>query len=214
MLTVTRLYDHPAAAAHAVQALDQAGIARDDISLVVNDADPGIVSDGVAVIDPNATQEDHKAAAGATLGTVVGGGAGVLTGLGLLAIPGLGPIVAAGWLVAALTGAGVGAGVGAAAGGLASLLMGVGVSDHDARVYAEGVRRGGALLTVRADEARVAMIEAVLDGRPMAVHRAAHDLAEPEPSHSSLPRPMPEPSRRKRVVSVSPVPGRGLPPSG
>jgi len=81
--------------------------------------------------------------------------------LGALAIPGVGPIVAAGWLVATLTGAGVGA----AAGGLVGSLTGAGVSEADAQVHAEGVRRGGTLVTVRADEAQAGRIETVLDGR-------------------------------------------------
>ena len=80
-----------------------AGIPHDNISIVSNDA------------ENNGKYNDHPGTgAGATFGTVVGGGAGLLAGLGLLAIPGLGPVVAAGWLASTL----VGAGVGAAAGGL------------------------------------------------------------------------------------------------
>jgi len=100
-------------------------------------------------------------ATGATLGTVLGGGAGLLAGLGMLAIPGVGPIVAAGWLVATLAGAGVGA----AAGGLLGSLTGAGVSEADAHTYSESVRRGGSLVTVRADSSMASKIEAFLDGR-------------------------------------------------
>src|SRR4029079_9382938 len=67
-----------------------------------------------------------------------------------LAIPGIGPIIAAGPIVSLLTGAGVGA----VAGGLIGGLTDVGVSESDAEYYAEAVRRGGALVTVRADDAR------------------------------------------------------------
>ncbi|MFC7540541.1 hypothetical protein ACFQU2_15130 [Siccirubricoccus deserti] len=89
---------------------------------------------------------------------MVGGGAGLLAGIGALAIPGLGPIVAAGWLVAALTGAGVGA----AAGGLLGALTEAGVGDEHAHVYAEGVRRGGNLVTLRTDDSRATEAEAIL----------------------------------------------------
>ncbi len=82
-----------------------------------------------------------------------------------VAIPGVGPVVAAGWLVATLTGAGVGAVAGGAAGGLVGSLTHAGVPEQDAHVYAEGVRRGGSLVTVRADEARVAEAERILAGR-------------------------------------------------
>ena len=100
------------------------------------------------------------AGAGATLGTVVGGGAGLLAGIGALAIPGVGPVVAAGWLIATLTGAGAGA----AAGSLLGALTGAGVTDTDAHVYAEGVRRGGTLLSVRITDAQVntAQVEEIL----------------------------------------------------
>jgi hypothetical protein len=89
---------------------------------------------------------------------VLGGGAGLLAGIGALAIPGLGPIVAAGWLVAALTGAGAGA----VAGGVLGTLTTAGVSEADAHVYAEGLRRGGNLVTVRADDARAAEAASIL----------------------------------------------------
>jgi hypothetical protein len=93
------------------------------------------------------------------VGALAGGGAGVLAGLGMLAIPGVGPVVAAGWLVALAAGA-VG---GAAAGGLLGGLVGSGISKEHAEVYAEGVRCGGTLVSVRADEDDQARVEAILD---------------------------------------------------
>jgi hypothetical protein len=77
----------------------------------------------------------------------------------MLAIPGVGPVVAAGWLVATI----VGAGIGAASGGLIGSLVGAGVSETDAHVYAEGVRRGGTLVTVKVDDGLAATIERILD---------------------------------------------------
>jgi len=105
-------------------------------------------------------QESGTAAGtGATLGTVIGGGAGLLAGLGALAIPGVGPVVAAGWLIASLTGAGAGASVG----GLLGSLLGHGVHHDDAHVYSEGVRRGGTVLAVQVEEADAARISQLLD---------------------------------------------------
>ena len=90
------------------------------------------------------------AAAGAVTGGVLGGAAGLAASLMGLAIPGIGPIIAAGPIVATLSGAGVGA----VAGGLIGGLTDMGVSKDDAEYYAESVRRGGALVTVRADDSR------------------------------------------------------------
>ena len=96
---------------------------------------------------------------GAVGGALAGGGAGVLAGLGLLAIPGVGPVVAAGWLVALA----VDAAGGAAAGGLIGALLGSGISAEHAEVYAEGVRRGGALVTVRTTDELNDAASAILD---------------------------------------------------
>jgi hypothetical protein len=92
----------------------------------------------------------------------VGGVGGLLTGLGLLAIPGVGPVVAAGWLVATAAGAATGAVVGGAAGGLVGSLTGAGVPERDAQFYAEGVRRGGTLVTARVDDARASAAREIL----------------------------------------------------
>jgi len=96
------------------------------------------------------TGDATGAATGAVTGGVLGGAAGVAVSLMGLAIPGIGPIIAAGPIVAGLTGAGVGAVAGGLIGGLTSL----GVSEEHAEYYAESVRRGGALVTIRCDESR------------------------------------------------------------
>src|SRR3954467_10632150 len=152
--TLTALYDRYEDATTAVTKLEAAGVPHADISLVSNKSDASTDGDGHTA--------EHAATgtgAGATLGTVLGGGAGLLAGLGLMAIPGVGPVVAAGWLVATLTGAGIGA----AAGGLAGSLAGAGVSETDAHAYGEGVRRGGTLVTVRIAEARTVPASAVTE---------------------------------------------------
>ncbi|MBV9786077.1 MAG: hypothetical protein JO264_19925 [Acidisphaera sp.] len=158
--TFTRLYDSHDDAVQVVNDLEAAGIPASDISLVASNRDnryPGT--------DVDSTPGGTGAGAGATVGTVLGGGAGLLAGIGSLAIPGVGPIVAAGWLIATITGAGVGAAVGGAAGGLIGGLTSAGVSEDEAHVYAEGVRRGGSLITVRADDPQAARVESILGQR-------------------------------------------------
>ncbi|GJE39575.1 hypothetical protein [Methylobacterium persicinum] len=161
--TVTALFDRYEDASAAVAKLEAGGIPHGDISLVGNnegDRHAGLGGhDGTHVSADTKEKAKDGTGTGATLGTVVGGAAGLLAGLGLLAIPGVGPVVAAGWLVATLTGAGVGA----AAGGLAGALTGAGISEKDAHAYGEGVRRGGTLVTVRADEARGPMVMDILE---------------------------------------------------
>lgn len=118
-------------------------------------SDNALTEDGAGLTgrarDRDGTVDDASgAAAGAVTGGVVGGAAGLAASLMGLAIPGIGPIIAAGPIVSLLTGAGVGA----IAGGLIGGLTDMGVSRPDAEYYAEAVRRGGALVTVRADDAR------------------------------------------------------------
>jgi hypothetical protein len=118
-------------------------------------ADNALTEDGAGLVgrvrDRDGRVDDASgAAAGAVTGGVVGGAAGLAASLMGLAIPGIGPIIAAGPIVSLLTGAGVGA----VAGGLIGGLTDMGVSQPDAEYYAEAVRRGGALVTVRADDAR------------------------------------------------------------
>ena len=86
----------------------------------------------------------------------------MLTGLGIIAIPGVGPVVAAGWLAATAVGAVAGAVAGGAAGGIIGALTNSGVSEQDAHVYAEGVRRGGTLVTARVEEQLVTQAEEIL----------------------------------------------------
>jgi hypothetical protein len=157
---LTALFDDYEAAARVVDELEAAGIPHTDISIITNRRktsapDPQPAGDTAPVVGEAA----DAAGTGATVGTVLGGGAGLLAGLGLLAIPGLGPVVAAGWLVATVTGAGVGA----AAGGLIGGLTGAGLSEGEAETYAEGVRRGGTLVTVRTDETRADRVLSLLN---------------------------------------------------
>jgi len=152
--TVTGLFDDYTDASSAVNALEAAGVPSDDISIVSNNA-----ADRHSTSQPGAAT---GAESGAGLGAVVGGAGGLLTGLGIMAIPGVGPVVAAGWLAATAAGALAGAVAGGATAGLIGALTGSGVSEEDANLYAEGVRRGGSLVTAKVDEALAPEAQAIL----------------------------------------------------
>jgi hypothetical protein len=158
-VTISRLYDTYADAKGAVARLQAAGVPHSDISIVANNSDNWFSSDGKVDRDRDGTDDRAEGAGtGAGIGAGIGGAAGLLAGLGLLAIPGLGPVVAAGWLAATATGAAAGA----ATGGIIGALTQAGVSDEDAHTYAEGVRRGGTLVTARVPDGYRARLEAAL----------------------------------------------------
>src|SRR3984885_8868127 len=124
-VTISRLYDKYADAQQAVRGLEAAGVPHSDISIVANNSDNWYGGkkdrDGDGVDD-----RAEAAGAGAGVGAGLGGAAGLLAGLGLLAIPGLGPVVAAGWLAATA----VGAAAGAATVGIVGALTEAGVSKY------------------------------------------------------------------------------------
>ncbi|EHM02850.1 hypothetical protein HMPREF9946_00755 [Acetobacteraceae bacterium AT-5844] len=150
--TITRLYDTRENALAAIRDLEAAGFSHDDLGIVATDAQDTTTT----TTEPK--QERSSTGLGATLGTLVGGGAGLAAALGALAIPGIGPLVAAGALATTL----VGAGAGAVAGGVVGSLVHHGVSEEHAHVYAEGMRRGGSLVTARVPENRAGEVEAIL----------------------------------------------------
>ncbi len=171
MATVTRLFDSHIEALDAVSKLESSGVHHDKISIVSNNADnwhSGARDHKAGPLgDRNGDGENDVAdgaGKGATTGGLLGAGAGVLAGLGMLAIPGLGPVVAAGWLASTAVGAAVGAAAGGATGGLLGALKESGHSDEEANVYSEGVRRGGTLVSVKADGDEAQQIQAILDG--------------------------------------------------
>ncbi|MBV8888347.1 MAG: hypothetical protein JO305_01620 [Alphaproteobacteria bacterium] len=160
---IVALFDDYGDAQRAIGELETAGIRADDINIVANNAGnrygthPEHRFGDAPAAAP--TTGGETAGAGAAIGALLAGGAGLLAGIGALAIPGIGPVVAAGALVSTLAGAGVGA----AAGGLIGALAGAGISREHADLYAEAVRRGGTLLTVRADDASQARVSDILE---------------------------------------------------
>ena len=159
--TITRLFDDYSDAKTALTELERIGVPHDDLSIVANDAHG---AHGAGRGDNDGINDDGDVTRGASTGAAIGGVAGLLAGLGLLAIPGLGPIVAAGWLASTAVGAAIGGAGGAATGGIVGALKNAGHSEEEAGVYAEGVRRGGTLVSARVADDLVGQTEAVLDG--------------------------------------------------
>jgi len=125
-----------------VDALKSAGFSNNDISVLFPD------KEGTHdFAHENSTKAPEGAATGAGTGAVLGGGLGWLAGIGALAIPGLGPFIAAGPIMAALAGAGVGGAVG----GLTGALIGMGIPEYEAKRYEGRVKNGGILISVHSD---------------------------------------------------------------
>jgi hypothetical protein len=129
-------------AERAVDTLIGAGFASSDISVLLPD-----VRSTREFAHEKDTKAPEGATAGVTAGGVIGGTIGVLAGVGLLAIPGLGPFIAAGPIMAALAGLGVGGAVG----GLVGALIGMGIPEYEAKRYEGHVKNGGTLLSVHCD---------------------------------------------------------------
>ena len=147
--TIVALFDDYRNASAAIAELERAGIRSADISIVANNLGNRYGSFDNIETAPHENAAPEGAGIGAALGAAAAGGAGLLAGIGALTIPGLGPLIAAGALVSTL----VGVGAGAAAGALVGSLVGAGISREHADIYAEAVRRGGTLITVRAEDA-------------------------------------------------------------
>lgn len=154
MRTVSGIFDTYADGQAAVRALEAANIPRDQISIMSRD-DDGTVRDGDGAVDGAET--------GAGIGALAGGAGGLLAGLGMLSIPGVGPVVAAGWLASTITGLAAGAVAGGAAGGIIGALTDAGVPEDEAHVYAESLRRGGTLVTARVEDAMAPTAARILD---------------------------------------------------
>jgi len=155
--TVIGLIDNIGAAQAAVRDLVESGIAQDDI---------GFMADQRHEVPTTAhLNESEGALSGAGAGAALGGMTGLALALAPLAIPGIGPILAAGPIAAALAGAGFGALAGGVIGGLTRL----GVPEETAHYYAEALRRGGIVITVAADEAAQANLAAAILQRHGAV---------------------------------------------
>ena len=139
--TVVGLFADLPAAQRGIEALKAAGYSEQQIGVAVRDK-----QQQQDLTEGTGTQAAEGATTGAVGGGVVGGVLGLLAGVGALAIPGIGPIIAGGALASTLAGAGIGA----AAGGIIGALAGMGVPEEDARHFDRGLQEGGVLVTVAA----------------------------------------------------------------
>ncbi|MEO5952552.1 MAG: general stress protein [Chloroflexia bacterium] len=136
------IFDSRSQAERAIDTLIAAGFRSDDVSVLAPD---------MKVSHELATEKNTKAPEGTTTGVAaggaIGGTLGLLAGIGALAIPGLGPFIAAGPIMGALAGLGAGA----AAGGLIGALVGMGIPEYEAHRYEGRVKDGGILVSVHCD---------------------------------------------------------------
>jgi uncharacterized membrane protein len=141
---IVGIFDTEQEATRAIEGLHNQGFSNDEISVITRDRD-----ELRNISEDTGTKAPEGVATGAATGGVVGGVAGLLAGIGALAIPGIGPILAAGPIVATLTGAAVGAG----AGGLVGGLIGLGIPEDEAKEY-EGYVESGKILVLVDDNGR------------------------------------------------------------
>jgi hypothetical protein len=136
------IYGSPRLAEEAVNKLIAAGFSNDDVSVLL----PGEQSSKNFAHEKN-TKAPEGTTTGVTTGGVIGGALGLLAGIGALAIPGVGPFIAAGPIMAALAGVGVGGTVG----GLVGALVGLGIPEYEAKRYEGRIKDGGVLLSAHCD---------------------------------------------------------------
>ncbi|MDH6368458.1 low temperature-induced protein [Paenibacillus sp. VTT E-133280] len=141
---IVGIFDTEQEATRAIEGLHNQGFSNDEISVITRDRD-----ELRHISDDTGTKAPEGVATGAATGGVLGGVTGLLAGIGALAIPGIGPILAAGPIVATLTGAAVGAG----AGGLVGGLIGLGIPEDEAKEY-EGYVESGKILVLVEDNGR------------------------------------------------------------
>jgi hypothetical protein len=142
-VAVFGIYSTRTAVENATDSLVKTGVPVSDISVLLPESLGGPKDMGTE----KATKAPEGTAAGVTTGGVIGGALGVLAGVGLLAIPGLGPFIAAGPIMAGLAGLGVGGAVG----GFTGALIGMGIPEFEAKRYEGRLQKGGILLSVHCD---------------------------------------------------------------
>ena len=152
--------------------LRSAGFSDDDISVLF--PDKGNTRD---FAHKKETKMPEGATVGASTGGVVGGTIGLLAGIGALAIPGLGPFIAAGPIMAALSGGAIGAGVG----GLTGALVGLGIPEYEAKRYEGKVKEGGILISVHSESN-----DKTNRAKNIFKEEGAHDISSTGEAHSDV----------------------------
>jgi hypothetical protein len=151
-----------------VEKLRSAGFSENDISVLF--PDKGSTRDF-------AHKKETKMPEGATAGGAIGGTIGLLAGIGALAIPGLGPFIAAGPIIAALSGGAIGAGVG----GLTGALIGLGIPEYEAKRYEGKVKEGGILISVHSENN-----EETSSAKAIFEKEGAHDISSTGEAHAEV----------------------------
>lgn len=177
------IYPTSVAAETAVDALLAAGYSNSDISVLLADA-----ASTKAFAHEKETKAPEGTAVGVTAGGAIGGTLGVLAGIGALAIPGVGPFIAAGPIMAGLAGLGVGG----ALGGVVGALVGMGIPEYEAKRYEGRVKDGGTLLSVHCDTS-----EEVSKAKDLLKQTGADDISST--GESSSPKSSAQPDITTRV---------------
>jgi hypothetical protein len=157
------IYHNAKQAERTVDDLLAAGFSNDAISVLLPD------NQGTKdFAHDKSTKAPEGTTAGVTTGGVIGGTLGLLAGIGVLAIPGVGPFIAAGPIMAALAGLGVGGAVG----GLIGALVGMGIPEYEAKRYEGHIKAGGVLLSVHCDTS-----EQITRAKDLLKHTGAQDIS-------------------------------------
>ena len=167
------IYQNEKQAERTVNDLLAAGYSNDDISVLL----PDNKSTKDFALDKS-TKAPEGTAAGVTTGGVIGGTLGLLAGIGVLAIPGIGPLIAAGPIVAALAGLGAGGAVG----GIIGALVGMGIPEYEAKRYEGHIKAGGVLLSVHCDTS-----ERIARAKDLLKHTGAQDIASSGEARADTP---------------------------
>ena len=173
LITVCRLYNSYTDANRVILMLEAAGLPASETSVISNNSDAWYTNARNANVIPmrkgeTGSHADGKfegAAIGAAIGATAATAASLVT---ILALPGVGAVVGAGWLAAMLGSMAIGG----VAGGLLGALTNAGISEEDAQVFVEGVRRGGTLVAARVPQSELPRFEAMMN-------QSAADLMEP-----------------------------------
>ena len=161
--TIHGLFANDAVAGAVIADLEAAGFSHSDISFIASqtpradDLNHLKVRDAVIDAAPDETLPGVGTAAG--VGAASGATVGLMAALMSVTIPGFGPIIATGWLLSTL----VGAAAGAATGGIIGVLTENGVSGEDATFYNDGIKNGGALVTLKQEEERASVVETIMN---------------------------------------------------
>ena len=170
-IAVFGLFKTASLAAMTVDRLTAAGFTHDDISVLL----PDTMSTKEFAHEKN-TKAPEGAATGGTAGGAIGGTLGLLAGIGALAIPGVGPFIAAGPIMAALAGIGVGGAVG----GFIGALVGMGIPEYEARRYEGRIKEGGILLSAHCGES-----EQIARAKDILKQTGAEDISSADEASSN-----------------------------